>query len=119
MDTSADTYETIKYSSSPEVGESYQDWSIRTHINRLYFLRRLEFLKNNKSFNEELFVEGLPVNVSERLKIMNELAHKYKEEEAIQVPDLDEIYRDVDTLIDNVFVNVRSDKNKINVNSQE
>lgn len=79
MDTFTDTFETIKYSSSPEVGESYQDWSIRTHINRLYFLRRLEFLKNNKTFNEELFVEGLPINVSERLKIMNELAHKYKE----------------------------------------
>lgn len=50
---------------------------------------------------------------------MNELAHRYKEEELMQVPDLEDIYRDVDALINNVFINVRSDKKKGGTEQEE
>lgn len=39
---------------------------------------------------------------------MNQLAYKYKEESLIQEPDLEEIYQEVDVVIDKVFIKVKS-----------
>lgn len=38
-------------------------------------------------------MQELPLNIRNRDKIMNEIAHKYKENDLIQEPDIDEIYR--------------------------
>jgi hypothetical protein len=49
-------------------------------------------------------MQELPLNIRNRDKIMNEIAHKYKENDLIQEPDIDEIYREIDVMIDKVYV---------------
>lgn len=49
----------------PEDEKDLQDWSIKTRINRLYFLRRLELIKEEK--DEFLgFHQELPLNLKKR-----------------------------------------------------
>jgi hypothetical protein len=96
----------IRSSSSPVMSRLH-DWTLRTRINRLYFQRRNQFMKK-QSKPKVLFDEPIPENISAGEKILNELAYKYKEEGLMQVPDLDEIYRDIDILISKVNVNYSS-----------
>ena len=95
----------MKTTSIPGEKEETKDWAIRTRINRLYFLKRLEMLKKNK----EKFIAdklNLPIKLRENEKIMNELATRYRETELLQEPDLNEIYREVDVVLDKIYVNL-------------
>lgn len=61
----------VEMSSGPD-SDNLQDWSIKTRINRLYFLRRLEYLKKSQQdFKDITFHQELPQNIRNRDKIMN------------------------------------------------
>lgn len=52
-----------------------QDEHIRRRINKLFFLRKIQYLKNQKVFS---FDESeLPISLRNKEKIINQLAYKY------------------------------------------
>jgi hypothetical protein len=69
---------------------SNQDEHIRRRINKLFFLRKLQYLKKQTLFNFD--VDELPHTLRDKERIINELAHKFKEDEYLIVPDLIDIY---------------------------
>lgn len=53
-----------------------QDEHIRRRINKLFFLRKLEYLKKKTLFNFD--TSELPISLRNKEKMINELAHRYK-----------------------------------------
>ena len=79
LTTGLGNIERVTYSSRIPNEREAQDWSIRTRITRLYFLRRLELVKEYK--NDKISIDQeLPLNLKQRENIMNDLANRYKEE---------------------------------------
>ena len=63
--------------------------------------------KNHLSVHQEL-----PIKIRQRERIMNELAHRYKETELLQEPDLDDIYKEIDVYLDKVHVKIAPGQRK-------
>lgn len=86
-----------------------QDEHIKRRINKLFFLRKMEYLKKEKSFR---FDESeLPIQLRDKERIINELCHKYKEEDMMILPDLKDIYNEIDLALDKVQVRLDSELN--------
>lgn len=67
-----------------------QDAHIRSRINKLYYLRRLNTLNEFNEIDSESIIRAneLPMQIRQKDKIINQLAHKYKEYDLIVQPDL-------------------------------
>lgn len=77
-----------------------QDEHIRRRINKLFFLRKLEYLKKDSIFSFE--ESELPFTLRNKENIINKLAHRYKEDEFLIAPDLKDIYNEIDVTLSKV-----------------
>lgn len=84
-----------------------QDEHIRRRINKLFFLRKLEYLKKDSIFSFE--EQELPFTLRNKENIINQLAHRYKEDEFLIAPDLKDIYNEIDVTLSKVEVRLKSE----------
>ena len=50
---------------------------------------------------------------------MNDLANRYKEEELIQEPDINDIYREIDVFLDKVYVKIQPGRKDMDTDSSQ
>ncbi len=83
-----------------------QDEHIRRRINKLFFLRKIQYLKKDTAFS---FDESeLLISLRNKEKIINQLAHKYNDDEFMIVPDLKDIYNEIDLALSKVSIRLSS-----------
>ena len=51
-------------------------------------------------------LQDIPVNIRQKDKLINEMLYKYKEEDLLIEPDLEDIYRDIDIVLKKIAVKV-------------
>ena len=51
-------------------------------------------------------LQDIPVNIRQKDKIINEMLYKYKEEDLLIEPDLEDIYKDIDIVLKKIAVKV-------------
>ena len=55
-------------------------------------------------------MSDLPVELNKRQNIMNSLAHKYKEEDLLVEPNLNDIYNEIDLAMDKISIRFSADR---------
>lgn len=51
-------------------------------------------------------LQDIPVHIRQKDKIINQMLYKYKEEDLLIEPDLEDIYRDIDIVLKKIAVKV-------------
>ena len=51
-------------------------------------------------------LQDIPVSIRQKDKLINEMLYKYKEEDLLIEPDLEDIYRDIDIVLKKIAVKV-------------